>query len=254
MTSTPRRFGLLAIVLITGALSGCVFQMSKPESEPRNPSVLKSYRWSAELRVESSLFDQANAPDALEGAPFVLKANVTGERVAPDRERAQAVVSPASIEPRETVTIGTQRWNRIGDGPWRLGGEPFPAARAYLGGTFDLSTRAILEPRESALILQLREEFASMPYHDEVMPTGAARRYSLGPDQVALVVEDPDLNPLPVLRTLPTVRIDFWIDQEREVLVGVRIGADSATQVNVFALEMHLTAIEPAGLTIEPPR
>lgn len=138
--------------------------------------------------------------------------------------------------------------------PLAAGRGAVPRSGAYLGGRFDLSTPAILEPDESALILRLREEFASMPYHDEVMPTGAARRYSLRPEQVALVVEDPELNHLPVLRTLPTVRIEFWIDQERQVLVGVRVGADSATQTNVFTLELHLTAIEPAGLTIEPPR
>lgn len=42
MTSTSRRLGLLAIILVAGALSGCVFQTSKSEPEVHNPSVLKS--------------------------------------------------------------------------------------------------------------------------------------------------------------------------------------------------------------------
>lgn len=254
MSAVRRGTLVFALLLAAGGFSGCIFQSSDPEPATRSPSTLTSYRWTTELSADSSLFDQSNAPEALRGDPFVLKARVVGDRVAPDRERARAVVSPVSIEPRDTVTIGPQRWSRVGDGPWRLGGEPFPAARAYLGGNFDLSARALLEPEESSVIARLRDDLATMPYREEVVPTGPALRYTLRPDQVAQVVGDTALNPFPVLRTLPVVRIDLWIDEARQVLVGFRVGADSTTRTNVLTIELRLTEIEPAGLTIDPPR
>lgn len=254
MSAARRGALVVALLLAGGVISGCIFESSDTEPATRSPSALKSYRWTTELSADSSLFDQSNAPPALRGAPFVLKASVVGERVAPDRERARAVVIPGSIEPRETVTIGSQRWSRVDEGPWRLGGETFPAARAYLGGTVDLSACVFIEPEESSVIARLRDDLATMPYREEVVPTGPALRYTLRPDQVAQVVGDTALNPFPVLRTLPIVRIDLWVDEARQMLVGFRVGADSATQANVFTIELRLTEIEPAGLTIGPPR
>lgn len=79
--------------------------------------------------------------------------------MTPDRERVVTTVSPVAIEPRETITIGNQRWNRLHSGamaPWRQGGEAFPAARAYFGGSVDFSAKAILEPAESSAVAGLR--------------------------------------------------------------------------------------------------
>ena len=93
-----------------------------------------------------------------------------------------------------------------------------------------------------------------MPYREETAPTGAARRYTLRPDQVATVLGDASLNPFPVLKTLPAVRIDVWVDEQRKVLVGLRVTGDTATRPEAFVLNIRVTEIEPAGLTIDPPR
>lgn len=248
-----------AVLAVIGGLSlvlaGCRREQPAPPAEELSgPQTLLSYRWTTELRADSSLFDQSQAPEPLRSAPFVLRASVTGERVTPDRERARTVVEPVAIGTREGITVGTQRWNRIGDGPWRVGEEAFPAARAYFGGTATLSARAILEPAETLLVARLRKEVASMPYREETVATGAARRYTLRPDQVALVVADTSLNPFPVLNTLPSVRIDLWVDHARQVLVGLRVTGDTVTRSEVFLLEVRVTEIEPAGLRIDPPR
>jgi hypothetical protein len=215
---------------------------------------LKSYRWITDLRAESSLFDQSQAPEALRGAPVVIRARAEGDRVTPDRERVVTTVSPVAIEPRETITIGDQRWNRLEGAPWRHGSEAFPAARAYFGGSVELSAKAILEPAESSAIAAMRRELGEMPYREETITTGPARRYTLRPEQVAAVIADPQINPFAVLRRVPVIRIDLWIDQSRNVLVALRVSADTETQTEAFLLELRVTEIEPPGLTIEAPR
>lgn len=253
---TRRLAVLLATIGLALVLTGCRDEKPQPPPKPEltGPRVLQSYRWTTELRADSSLFDQSRAPEALRSAPFVLRAHVQGDRVLPDRERSRTVVEPVAIGTRESVTVGTQQWNRIGDGPWRVGEEAFPAARAYFGGGASLSARAILEPPETSEIARLRQEIASMPYGEETVGTGPARRYTLRPDQVALVVGDASLNPFPVLKTLPAVRIELWIDEQRKVLVGLRVAGDTATQPEAFLLELRITEIEPPGLRIDPPR
>ncbi len=250
---------LAAVVAIAGlglALTGCRGEKPAPppKTELTGPQALQSYRWTTELRADSSLFDQSRAPEALRSAPFVLRAHVQGDRVLPDRERSRTVVEPVAIGTRESVTVGAQHWNRIGNGPWRVGEEAFPAARAYFGGTATLSARAILEPVETSEIARLREEIASMPYRQETAATGTARRYTLTPEQVARVVGDASINPFVVLKTLPAVRIDLWVDEQHKVLVGLRVTGDTATQPEAFLLELWITEIEPPGLRIEPPR
>ena len=253
-----RRHALgLAALCSTLALSlvGCWGQQTaKSPNEPLGVRTLTSYRWTTDLRAESSLFDQSQAPEALRGAPVVLRAHAKGDRVTPDRERVVTTVSPVATEPRETIRIGDKRWNRLGAAPWRQGGEAFPAARAYLGGTVDLSARAILEPAESSMAAGLRQQLGNMPYREETITTGPARRYTLRPDQVAMVIADPQINPFAVLRSVPVIRIDVWIDQSRNVLVALRVSADTATQAEAFLLDMHVTEMDPPGLTIDAPR
>lgn len=250
-----RNGGLVVALVLCTTLAGCRGpRPSKSSAELQGPKTLKSYRWTTDLRAESSLFDQSQAPEALRGVPLAIRAHAAGDRITPDRERVLTTVNPVATEPRETITVGKQRWNRIGDSPWRVGGEAFPAARAYFGGNVELSARAFLEPEESSEVLRLRQEMATMPYREESVVTGAARRYTLRPEQVTRVVADTQLNPFPVLRTLRAVRIDLWVDQQRNVLVGLRVGADSATQSDAFLLELKVTEIEPAGLKIEAPR
>ncbi len=249
-----RGLGVLALAILALGMAGCFWQTSAGDDAPRSPRELTSYRWSIELRADSSLFDQSRAPEALRNAPFILLASVVGERVAPDRHRARVTVLPVAIEPRETVTIGQQRWHRIADGPWRSGGEAFPAARAYLGGSVDLNASAILEASDSPTVVQLRQAIASMPFREEQIQTGTARRYTLQPEQVQSILDDPAVNPFSVLRTLSAVRIDIWVDQAENVLVGVRVRGDTTTQVEAFQLDLRVTEIEPDGLTIEPPR
>ena len=253
---TGRRRAVALVVLwatLVVALAGCWGQAKSP-TEPLGVPTLKSYRWTTDLRAESSLFDQSQAPEALRGAPVVIQAHAEGDRVAPDRERVVTTVSPVAIEPRETITIGEQRWNRLGNAPWRQGGEAFPAARAYFGGSVELSAKAILEPAESAAVAGLRQQLGEMPYREETIATGPARRYTLRPEQVAAVIADPQINPFAVLRRAPVIRIDLWIDQSRDVLVALRVSADTVTQAEAFLLELRVTEIEPPGLTIEAPR
>lgn len=252
-----RPAALLAAIGLSLALIGCRSEQAQPPAtspELKSVQTLRSYRWTTELQADSSLFDQSLAPEALRSAPFVLRASVKGDRVTPDREHALTTVDPVATEPRESITIGNDRWNRIGNGPWRVGGEAFPAARAYFGGTANLSARAILEPGETSEVARLREELAVMPYSEGVVATGLARRYTLRPEQVARVVGDPSLNPFPVLKTLPRVLIDLWVDQQRMVLVGLRVAGDTAARPEAFLLEVRVTEIEPAGLRIDPPR
>ncbi|TAK73575.1 MAG: hypothetical protein EPO16_12350 [Dehalococcoidia bacterium] len=249
----------VALAGLSLVLAGCRGGGGQPSPTPSSgelagPQALRSYRWTTELRADSSLFDQSKAPDALRSSSFVLKAHVDGERVLPDRERLRTVVEPAAIGTRESVTVGGKRWNRIGNGPWRVGEEAFPAARAYFGGTATLSARTILEAEETPSSAQLRTEIASMPYQQETVATGPARRYSMRPEQVASILGDAALNPFAVLATLPAVRIDFWIDERRNVLVGVRVAGDTAMQAEAFLLDIHVTEMEPPGLRIDPPR
>lgn len=49
------------------------------------------------------------------------------------------------------------------------------------------------------------------------------------------------------------MRIDLWIDQSRNVLVALRVSADTATQAQAFLLELHVTEMDPPGLTIDAP-
>lgn len=246
---------VLTLLLVSLVSSGCFWQSPPADSAPRNPLSLKSYRWTTELRADSSLFDQSHAPEALQAtAPFVLQASVTGDRVAPDRQHAWARVSPVAVEPRESIKIGSQHWNRIGDGPWRTGSEAFPAARAYLGRAVDLDASAIFEAEQSPVVIALRDGMPSMPHREEQLPSGPAMRYTLRPDQVALVIEDTDLNPFAVLRSLAAVRIDLWINIKHNVLTGVRVSGDSDTKVEAFLLDVRITEIEPEGISIEPPR
>ncbi|RLT42942.1 MAG: hypothetical protein DWI58_05420 [Chloroflexi bacterium] len=252
----PRRALVPMVVCLTLAVSlvGCWGQKAKSPTEPVGVRTLKSYRWTTDLRAESSLFDQSQAPEALRGAPVVIRAHAEGDRVTPDRERVVTTVSPVATEPRETITIGDQRWNRLGSAPWRQGGEAFPATRAYFGGSVDLSAKAILEPAESSAVVGLRQQLGEMPYREEAISTGPARRYTLLPEQVAAVIADPQINPFAVLRRVAVVRIDLWIDQSRNVLVALRVSGDTATQAEAFLLELHVTEMDPAGLTIEAPR
>ncbi len=246
---------MLAVVGLSVTLLGCRGRTPAPVGTDLNGvQTLRSYRWTTDLRADSSLFDQSQAPEALRSAPFVLRASVRGDRITPDREYSRATVGPVAIEPRESISVGTQRWNRIGDSPWRVGEEAFPAARAYLGGTANLSARAILEPAETPLVARLRQELASMPYREETVATGAARRYTLRPDQVALILVDSSLNPFLVLKTLLSVRVDIWIDEQRRVMVGLRVAGDTATRPEAFVLDIRVTEIEPDGLRIDPPR
>lgn len=248
---------VLAVIGLSLALVGCRSKQAPPPAtspELKSLGTLRSYRWTTELRADSSLFDQSLAPEALRSAPFVLRASVKGDRVIPDRERALTTAEPVAIEPRESITIGNDRWNRIGNGPWRVGGEAFPAARAYFGGTANLSARAILEPTETSVVTGLRQEMASMSYRKEAVETGTARRYTLRPEQVTAVLADPSLNPFPVLKTLPAVRIDVWVDEQRMVLVGLRVAGDTAARPEAFLLEVRVAEIEPDGLRIDPPR
>jgi len=180
---------LPALLLIALSPSGCHRSSSAVgDDTPRSPRELASYRWTIELRADSSLFDQGRAPEALRRGPFVLQASVSGERIAPDRQRARATVRPVAIEPRESITIGRQRWYRIGDGPWRTGGEALLAARAHLGGSVSLDGSAIFEASATPAVLQLREAIARMPYREEQMETGLARRYTLEPEQVRAII------------------------------------------------------------------
>lgn len=252
------RLSLLVGMILGIALAACGSPKPAPEPAPtnglRDVRTLQSYRWTSELRADSSLFDQSQAPPALRSGPFVLKASVTGDRIAPDRSRSRTVVEPISTEATESITIGSQRWNRIGNGPWRVGAETFPAARAFFGGTATLSARAILEPDETSTLAQFRAEFPAMPYREESVATGPARHYTLRPDQVKALVADSALNPFPVLKTLPDVRVDIWVDEAAGVVVGLRAVGDTATQPEAFVLEIRVTEIEPAGLAIDPPR
>ena len=68
------------------------------------------------------------------------------------------------------------------------------------------------------------------------------------------MVGDTSLNPFPVLKTLPAMQIDVWVDEQRKVLVGSRVTADTATRPEAFLLELRVTEVEPAGLRIDPPR
>lgn len=250
----PRGSLVLALVLCT-TLVGCSgLKATPPASESRSPKTLASYRWTTDLRAESSLFDRSQAPEALRGAPLTIKAHAAGDRITPDRERVQTTVDPVAIEARETITIGTQRYNRIGTSPWRVGGEAFPAARAYFGGKVELSARAFLEPEDSPDVIWLRGELGSMAYREETITTGPARRYTLRPEQVTRLISNHQLNPFPVLKTLSTVRIDLWVDQEREVVVGVRVSGDTKAQTEAFLLDLKVVEIEPEGLRIEAPR
>ncbi|TAJ16833.1 MAG: hypothetical protein EPO65_12475 [Dehalococcoidia bacterium] len=132
--------GLIFAVSLGAVLMACSgFKSTKPQTESRSPKTLTSYRWTTDLRAESSLFDQSQAPEALRGAPLTIKAHAVGDRITPDRERVMTTVEPVAIEPRETIVIGKQRYNRISGSPWRVGGEAFPAARAYFGGSVELS-------------------------------------------------------------------------------------------------------------------
>lgn len=250
----------LAVVLSVVGL-GLVFVSCRsgnpsPAAVPDLKSIqtLRSYRWTTDLRADSSLFDQSQAPEALRSAPFVVQAQVKGDRIIPDREHSLTVAEPITLGTRESIMIGDRRWNRIGDGPWREGDEAFPAARAYFGGSASLTARAILEPEETSVVINLRQEMASMPYSEETVATGAARRYALRPEQVAAVLADPAVNPFPVLKTLPAVRIDVWVDQQRMVLVGLRVAGDTTARPDAFLLELRVTEIEPDGLRIDPPR
>ena len=255
VTGRRRVVGFLVLcAMLAVALVGCRGVVPKSPTEPVSVRTLKSYRWATDLRAESSLFDQSQAPEALRGAPVVIRAHAQGDRVTPDRERVVTTVIPVAIEPRETITIGDQRWNRVANAPWRHGSEAFPAARAYFGGSVELSARAILEPAESSAIVAMRRELGEMPYREEPITTGPARRYTLRPEQVAAVIADPQINPFAVLRRVPVVRIDLWIDQSRNVLVALRVSADTATQTEAFLLDLRVTEIEPPGLAIEAPR
>ncbi len=71
-------------------------QTAKSPNEPLGVRTLTSYRWTTDLRAESSLFDQSQAPEALRGAPVVLRAHAEGDRVTPDRERVVTTVSPVA--------------------------------------------------------------------------------------------------------------------------------------------------------------
>lgn len=247
--------GLILAITLSAALAACSgLKSTKPQTESRSPKTLTSYRWTTDLRAESSLFDRSQAPEALRGAPLTIKAHAAGDRITPDRERVLTTVEPVAIEPRETIVIGTQRYNRISGSPWRVGGEAFPAARAYFGGTVELSARAFLEPEESPDVVWLQQELGSMAHREETVATGPARCYTLRNDQVTRLISNDQLNPFPVLKTLPAVRIDLWVDQQRNVIVGVRLSADTTSQTEAFVLDLKVTEIEPAGLTIEAPR
>lgn len=93
-----------------------------------------------------------------------------------------------------------------------------------------------------------------MPYVTETRRTGPARHYRLSPEQVSTVLADDALNPFPILRTLPVVRIDVWVDEQRRILVGVRVHGDSVTRSDAFMLGIEMTEIDPKGLQIEAPR
>lgn len=247
---------MLAVVGLGLALVSCRSGKPSPADVPDLKSIqtLRSYRWTTDLQADSSLFDQSQAPEALRSSPFVLRAHVKGDRIIPDREHSLTVAEPIALGVRESIVIGAERWNRIGDGPWRVGEEAFPAARAYFGGAASLSARVILEPQETSVVTNLRQEMASMPYTEETVATGPARRYVLRPEQVAVILADPAVNPFPVLKTLPAVRIDVWVDQQRMVLVGLRAAGDTTTRPEAFLLELRVTEIEPDGLRIDPPR
>ncbi|MBM4409915.1 MAG: hypothetical protein FJ037_01070 [Chloroflexi bacterium] len=104
------------------------------------------------------------------------------------------------------------------------------------------------------MVINLRQEMASMPYSEEAVATGAARRYALRPEQVAAVLADPAVNPFSVLKNLSAVRINVWVDQQRMVLVGLRVAGDTTARPDAFLLELRVTEIEPDGLRIDPPR
>lgn len=256
----PTRLARALAVALAGislVLAGCRGGSPSPTPVPTERAglqALRSYRWTTDLRADSSLFDQSKAPEALRSSSFVLKAHVDGERVLPDREHSRTVVEPAAIGTRESVTVGEGRWNRIGNGPWRVGEEAFPAARAYFGGTATLSARTILEAEETPSSVQLRTEMVSMSYRQESVPTGPARCYTLSPEQAASILGDAALNPFTMLTTLPAVRIDFCVDEGRNVLVGLRVAGDTTTQAEAFLLDIHVTEMEPPGLRIDPPR
>ncbi|TAJ16834.1 MAG: hypothetical protein EPO65_12480 [Dehalococcoidia bacterium] len=93
-----------------------------------------------------------------------------------------------------------------------------------------------------------------MAYREETAVTGPARRYTLRADQVTRLIGSDQLNPFPVLKTLPVVRIDLWVDQQRNVIVRVLLSADTKSQTEAFVLDLKVTEIEPAGLKIEAPR
>ena len=249
-----RAAGIIALMGLAALVASC--------SQPEAPSVptanslntLQSYRWVSDLRADSTLFDQNQAPAALRTGPFTLRVHVEGERLLPDREHAVTTVQPAAVDPRESIIAGTQRWNRVLGGSWAPGEDAFPTAKAYFGTTATLSARAILEPRETSAVTDLRDQLASMPYREETVATGVARRYTLRPQQVAAIVNDPELNPFPVLKSMPAVRIDFWVHEARRVIVGLRVAGDTATKPEAFLIELSLTELDVPGLRIDPPR
>lgn len=246
--------GLFALVGLAGA--GCgggdPEATSTAEASPTltvtatSPADLASYRYRVDISLTAAALDTTQAPSGLPmDRPLTIE--MSGERINPDREQTTTTADLGFIRVEtESVWIGTTRWIREGDRPWKE------------GGVSALETFAAVDFRPAALYVDDQGQYDTMarrlqdlPWADEDLDGVPVRHFTLDADAfVEIFLVGSNLDPSNLTANLVG---EVWLERDRGTPVRTLIVGTDAGGAEVFRLEMRLFDLDTDDIVIEAP-
>jgi hypothetical protein len=217
-----------------------------PDMLVASPHSLQSYRYAVTV---TALLGALGGSDAPAGLPLDQPAVITveGERINPDRERSTASIDLGFLSVSiETVEIGSQRWVREGSRPWT---ETAGGGVDILGG-FDFRPAAIFAD-EPAEYEALAERLAAYPSSEASVDGVPARHYVFTEDEFFEVFQGQgEIVPADVEAALAA---EVWLSERYGVPIRLIVTGTDEAGAEVIRLEMHLSDLDDASISIEAP-
>ncbi|MDA1010598.1 MAG: hypothetical protein DWG80_03595 [Chloroflexi bacterium] len=143
------------------------------------PAAFHSYRYTLVIEASTDLMDLAEAPPRLNVQGAVLRIDIDGARVNPDREysHSRSSFGPLSLE-REIILIGDDLWSRQAGGVWRQRGG-LTEVEDLVGQDVLLSPAVILGDDDPEMLRRITVDLESRPSTPDVVRGRATRRWQL---------------------------------------------------------------------------
>lgn len=252
---------LAFLALALFALAGCREPEIEALLEPtagipdrfQSPAALDSYRYTLSIEVSTDLMDMNELPLGLNVDGLVLRVDIDGARINPDREytHSQSSFGFLALE-RETIVIGGQLWSRQAGGAWRQR-VTLTSPEDLIGQDVQLSPAVIFGDDDPDLLRRITDDLESRPYTVEFVRGRETHRWTLT-EEWLFDYEAEFGATMPGLAWPDVVTIDIWADVEFRM--GTRLVATAATPTNPQALrlEMDLFDLNDPTIEIEVPR